>query len=234
MIQFNLLPDVKKEYIKAKRTRRLITSVSTIAAVSSLAVVAVLFSIVQIGQKRNIDDLTKDINSEVSSIQSIENLETILTVQSQLEALPELHKSKPHTSRLFDYLTAITPSPVLITSLKMDVDSTTISITGTADSLASVNQYADTIKFATYKTNDIDDGKPFSNVITRLSRDDESANYTIDFTYDPVLFDNSTEVSIVVPNTVTTRSSLGQPADQLFEGTSAPVPSTSPGEGATQ
>ena len=64
MLQFNLLPDVKKEYIKAKRQKRLIVSISTISAAVSIGIVVVLLSIVQFVQKKNINDLTNDIKTD--------------------------------------------------------------------------------------------------------------------------------------------------------------------------
>lgn len=105
MIQFNLLPDVKMKYVKAKRTKKLIISTSLLVSVASVFIVAVLFGVVQIGQKKHISDLTADIKTETKKIQSVENLDELLTVQNQLTLLTELHQKKPQTSRLFDYIT---------------------------------------------------------------------------------------------------------------------------------
>lgn len=220
MVQFNLLPDIKKEYIKAKRTKRLIISVASLVTVASLVVTGLLFSFVQFGQKSNISDLTDDINAERAAIESIENLDEILTIQNQLRTLPELHQQKPETSRIFEYLVRVTPEQVKIQEVTLDFASSTLEIAGAADTIADINQYVDTLKFATYKTEDIDDGKPFTDVVSDLSRSNDTASYNITMVFDPILFDNTVDVTIVVPEQVTTRSVVGKPSlddSELFE-----------------
>jgi len=222
MIQFNLLPDVKKEYIRTKRIKHLILTVSGIVSVSVVVVLVMLFSFVQFAQKSNINDLTKDINSEIVKVTSIEGLNEILTIQNQLEELPAVNQGRPEISRIFDYLKIVTPQGVFISSVDLNVANSTIEITGSAETLALINTYADTLKFATYKTVDVGDednetlvdngDRTFSNVITDLSRNSDGASYTIALQYDPVIFDNTKIVTMVVPkDTVTTRSVTGQP-----------------------
>lgn len=211
MIQFNLLPDIKKQYIQTKRTKRMIISFSMIACAASLGVLLLVFSYVQVAQKKNINDLTKDITAEVAAVKSIDGINEILTIQKQMDTLPGLHQKKPATSRIFEYLNKVTPKNVFIGSVKIDLLNNTMEISGTADSIAAVNTYVDTLKFATYSSGDIKDEKPFSNVLTQLSRSKETASYNIKFNYVPVLFDNTATVIITVPNTVTTRSTLGLP-----------------------
>lgn len=230
MLQFNLLPDVKKEYIKAKRTKRLIFSIATVSAAVAVVIVLLLFSIVQFVQKKNINDLTKDIESGISDLKATEDLDKILTIQHQLESLPGLHESKPESSRLFNYLIQITPSDVKISSVEVSFEDSTIKIKGTAPSIASINRYTDTIKFVTFSATAIesDDAEPisegsseiaapeqlqaFSTVTTELSRNEERASYEISATFDPVIFDNKMVVAFTIPNTVTTRSTQGKPS----------------------
>ena len=122
MIQFNLLPDVKKEYIRAKRIKRLLITISTFSATAAVGIILLFYSFVQIAQKKNIDDITKDINSEIDKLNKVNDLDKILTIQAQLSSLTSLHKDKPETSRLFDYLIQLTPSSVKITALELDFD----------------------------------------------------------------------------------------------------------------
>ena len=221
MVQFNLLPDVKKEYIKARRTKRLILTVSTLAVAGSLAVTVVLFLFVAIAQNKSIDDLSEDISSDISTLRSTNDLDKILTIQSQLDALPELHQQKPELSRAFEYLIQLTPADIKIQEVKIDNIENTMQITGSASDLASINRFADTLKFSRYSTPDEKDKVPFSSVITTLNRNEEKSTYEIDVVYDPQLFDNSLEIKMVVPeNKVTTRSTLGKPDlsnNDLFE-----------------
>lgn len=234
MIQFNLLPDVKKEYIKAKRTKRLIMSASTLVVAGSIGVVILLFGF-QLAQKKNISDLTDDISRGVTELQSIENLNKILTIQHQLEALPTLHEGKSASSRLFSYLTQITPADVKIRDVSINLEENTITIEGSAPSLASVNRYTDTIKFAKFTATDStqdaggEAAEPseaelaFSDVLTELSRNEEQSSYKITAVFDPVIFDNTQVVVLIIPDTVTTRSTQGKPtisdtdSNPLFE-----------------
>lgn len=223
MLQFNLLPDVKKEYIKAKRTKRLIFSIATISAAVAVVIVLLLFSIVQFAQKKSINDLTKDIESGISELKEVDDLDKILTIQNQLNALPGLHESKPETSRLFNYLTQITPFDVKIGAVQINFADNIITIEGTAPSIASVNRFTDTIKFATFTSTSATESEPteasqdseklpaFSDVTTELSRNEERASYEISATFDSVIFDNTQTVVLIIPNTVTTRSTQGKP-----------------------
>lgn len=149
MIQFNLLPDIKLEYLKAERMRRLVVSVSILVTIAAVALLIGLFSITVL-QKKHSKDLDKDISSASSQIQGHADLNKILTVQNQLKSLTGLHDTKPAVSRLASYLGQVTPTAVAINNLKVDYTQKTIDITGTADSLAAVNQYVDTLKFTKY------------------------------------------------------------------------------------
>ena len=77
-----------------------------------------------------------------------------------------------------------------------------------------MNQFADTLKFSTYTIGvDETENQPFTDVITRLNRDNKGATYTIDFLFDPLIFNNTQEIALSVPNIVSTRSQTPNPAD---------------------
>lgn len=229
MIQFNLLPDVKKKYIKAKRTKRLITSISTLTATGAIVLVFMLFSIMQFAQKKNINDLTNDIESGIATLNSIEDLNKILTIQNQLVALPGLHESKPETSRIFRYLTQLTPTDVSIRSVIVNFENNTIVLEGGAGSFESINRFTDTLRFAEFSSISVADEdnelnaqdqsnivevekrKAFIDVATEQSRNEETATYKITATFEPEIFDNTRLVDFTIPNTVTTRSTQGKP-----------------------
>jgi Tfp pilus assembly protein PilN len=211
MIQFNLLPDVKKEYIKAKRTKRMIITISVMASATALVIVFLLFSYAQIAQKKSINDLTKDIEKEVAKTKSVQGLDEILTIQNQLNTIPGLFESKPESSRIIDYVKQVIPKGVFINELKVDVVNSTWEISGESSSLTLINTFADTLKFATYNSAETKDGIAFTNIITDSFRNTEKSSYTIKLQYDPLLLDNTQEIVLVVPNTITTRSVTGQP-----------------------
>lgn len=154
MIQFNLLPDVKLEYIKAQRLRRLMLSISTIVTIAAVVIMVLLFVAVDVAQKKHLKDLSRDVTTYSKKLQDTKDLNKILTVQNQLSALTNLHEAKPAATRLFDYLNLVTPNSADINNFAVDFGAHTVTITGTADSLATVNQYIDTLKYSLYVKGD--------------------------------------------------------------------------------
>jgi len=202
MIQFNLLPDVKMQYVKAKRTKRLIISTSTLLSIGSVVIIGILFS-VQLAQKAHIKSLTSDIKSETSSIQSTEGLNELLTVQNQLKLLPGLHENKPETSRLFDYVTFVSPEGVKVQSLSFDAVTKLIIVQGSADKIATVNKFVDNIKATTYTAQNNSEGTntpAFSQVSTQLNGDNEDASFRIQITFDPLIFANTQNIVMKLEN----------------------------------
>ena len=223
MIQFNLLPDVKIKYIKTQHTKRTVMLISLVASAAAVALVSVMYVSVQIVQKKNLNNLSANIVKETKKLNETQDLSKILTIQNQLSSLPALHGAKPVSSRVLSYITQVTPAVgVSISKLDVDFATNSISITGTADSLATVNKYADTLKFATYKTATTESGKPFSNVVTTstLSTTNvKEASYMLSFTFDPVLFSNTELPVLTVPRITTNRSETEKPSAVFKEDT---------------
>jgi len=221
--QLNLLPDVKMDYIKAQRTRRMAITISVLVSAAAIALLVLLIGAEGL-QKKHLSDLSRDISNDSSKLQQKPNITKILTVQNQLESLTNLHNTKPAASRLFDYLNELTPAQVDITDLKIDFTQQTETITGTADSLSSVNQYVDTLKFTNYTDKGVPGSKPaFSNVVLSsfsLTKQNQAnghpADYTITLSYDKTIFDITQNISLAVPSVTTTRSGVAQPID-LFQ-----------------
>lgn len=241
MIQFNLLPDVKLEYIRARRSERLVFSIAIIVTGVSVAILLIMLS-VGIAQKKHLSDLNRDITSESSQLQKKPQIDKILTVQNQLESLGALHDTKPAGSRLFDYLNQVTPVEVSITDLTVKFTEHTATITGTADALSSVNKYVDTLKFTKYSVADGKETKPaFSDVVlSTFALGDASnapagapptakATYTITLAYDPLIFDITQKIQLTVPAQVTTRSELEKPTDLFTTPPATSTPSTTTG-----
>ncbi len=235
MIQLNLLPDVKLEFIKTQRTQRLAFSIAFIASAAAIALLVLLLILTGL-QKKHLSDLNQDITAQTNKLKQTAQIDKILTVQNQLESLTALHSQKPATSRLFSYLNQVTPAQVDINNLTADFTTQTVTITGTADALSSVNKYVDTLKFTTYTTKDVSTAKPaFSNVVLTsfglagastngTQSNAHPASYTITLNYDPAIFDITQEVALSVPNLISTRSET-QPTD-LFK--AAPPTTTKP------
>lgn len=220
MAEFNLLPDIKVQFLRTKRMEHLVTTISVILGSVALAAFLFLLVYVDLIQHSSINHLNSQITSSTSTLTSNKNLSEVLTVQNQLRSIPQLEAQAPTGSRLFTYITDLTPVNVTISSLDVSFTAKTISITGAADTLSTVNTYVDTMKYATYNnlTDNTKDVQAFNTVILSSFNYDNTqtsgaqAQYTITCNFDPALFNSSDNITLKVPTEITTRSILNQPA----------------------
>jgi len=70
MTQFNLLPDIKLEYIKSKRTQDLVIFVSIVLIAAFLAIFVLLYIYVSIIQKQHLNSLSNKITSNTQQVSS--------------------------------------------------------------------------------------------------------------------------------------------------------------------
>lgn len=216
MIQFNLLPDVKQEFIKTKRTQRLVLTVAILVAGFCVFIMVVLFVVVNILQKTHLSDVNKDIKSSIDELNSNQELPKILTVQNQLKSIPGLMAQRPVVTRLPGYLAAIVPKDVTISQLTVDFQQNTIVFTGDAKGIPNVNQFVDSLKFTYYTTpENTGQTKAFSNVVlASFARTDKGTTYTINLNYTPDIFDSAKNPKVQVPPIISTRSKLDDPLFQ--------------------
>lgn len=223
MIQLNLLPDVKIQYIKAQRTKRLVMAASFIVGGVSFGILAILFLATSF-QQQHLNNLDKDIREKSEQLKAEKDIDRILTVQNQLGAIDSLHAQKPAVNRLGNFLPKLTPKNVTISNLEISFTESTVIIDGNAKSIKKVNEFIDTLKFTDYNQGD-ETSKAFSEVILasfQRSSSEESAgedpvNYQITFSFDPVIFDNTKKINLTVPKTVTTQSSDRPDPDSIFQ-----------------
>lgn len=214
MIQFNLLPDVKLEFVKAQRTKRTVITSAFIATAASLGLFLLLFLTVHVIQKTSLSNLNSDIKKYSTELKQTPDLNKILTIQNQLSVLDGMHDDKSVSSRAFGFMQQVTPADITISELATDYALGTISITGQAASLDKVNTFTDTLKFATFTTAQAQKQKAFPNVVlSQFSRNEKDATYTITTGFAPALFSNADNISLEIPKTVTTRSVVEQPTD---------------------
>ncbi len=112
MLQVNLLPDVKKEFIKARRQRNTVMAVCVIASIIA-GIVVVVLGLVMGGQQLQKNILMGNIESDKEAIveaQDSKQLNEYLTVQNQLGQIDSLKESQPALSRLFYYLARLNPA----------------------------------------------------------------------------------------------------------------------------
>ncbi len=180
---------------------------------------AVLISLVFVVQKKSMSDLNADITTASNKLKGTSDLTKMLTVQNQLRVLPDLHGDKAKVPRIFDYITQSTPDTANISRLHADFVALNITISGSTDSLETVNTFTDTLKFTTYHTKSApkEEKTAFSKVVlASFGRDSKGAAFTINFNFDPAIFSDADEVTLTVPNKITTRSQTEQPT-ALFQ-----------------
>lgn len=232
MIQLNLLPDLKKEYIKAQKTKGVVISTSILVTIGALGLSALLFIYVTFLQQVQMNLATDDIKQKHNQLQDIDDINKYLTLQAQLASLPQLHDQKGSYSRLFDFLGVINPGApnnVSLTNLQLVTDQKSIMFTGTTASFETLNVFVDTLKNADveYKADGQGDTikeKMFTQVLIQssgLAR--VGGNNAVSFTVKTVYGDNvfkvtNTDVKAVVPNITTTQSVIQAPQanQQLF------------------
>jgi Tfp pilus assembly protein PilN len=226
-VQFNLLPDVKLEFNRQQHTKRIVYTTSMLGVGIVVGLFILSFLVVNILQKKLLDNANNDINNYSAQLKKIPDLDKVLTIQNQLNSLPPMHQKKHVVSRLFDYLPKVTPPNVQIGKLDLDNTANTIIISGTASSVQLVNQFVDTLKFTSYTAGTDQNTKTlaFSGVVlSSVGRSDNKATYTITAKFDPALFDVTKTVTLVVPKETTTQSVQNSPkaSDVLFNGQTAP------------
>lgn len=224
MIQLNLLPDVKLEYIKAEKLRSLVASISVI--VTAIAVVIlVIMLIVDFAQKADISSVKNQINTSTSTLKAKPSINTILTVQNQLKSLTSLYASRPVASSLFTtYLSQVTPEAVSLNQFTADFVKHNLVLSGATNNLTTVNQYVDTLKLTTYSINGSSSSTgAFSNIVltnfgynSDATNPAQAASFTIDLDFDPNLFSATQTINLNIPNIILTHA---QSADinSLFE-----------------
>ena len=219
MIQFNLLPDVKLEFIKARRNKRLVMVSSVVVIGASLGVLILLFMGVSVFQKKHMNDLSKDIKTLSKKLQDTPDLNKALTVQNQITSLNELHSKKPITSRFFTYINQITPSNVTISNVSVDLEKNTIAFSGNAPDLTTINKLVDTLKFTKLSIQNGESGKSaFTKVVLgsySIGSSGAKSSYQLSAEFDPALFEGDKTVTLEVPKQTTTRSETEKP--KLFE-----------------
>jgi len=199
MVQFNLLPDVKLQYIKSQRTKHLVTFIAMVAGLIAIGLLLFSMSVVYLVQKNIILNLNGNITKYSKQLKAIPSVDKMLTVQKQLNTLTGLHEKKPVMSRLFPYLQQLTPQAVSLNKLQIDNVASTISLGGTADSLDTVKVYTNALKAATYTVDGGTPTKAFSDVVlSNFSRDTKGANFTITAKFDPTLFSLTSNVKMQV------------------------------------
>lgn len=226
-VQFNLLPDIKLDYLKAQRSRNTIISAAVLISIVTFAIFLITLLSVSVIQRTQQKSLDSQIKTAAAKLSAQKGLDQVLTVQNQLTTLVGLHQNKHITSRVFTYLPQVTPTNVQVGRLSLDLTANTLQIDGTATDQLAVNTFVDTLKFTTYTIPGQSGSKNAfpSVVLSSFSVGAGASNYSLNVSFDPVLFANNvtdadgkkTAPVLNVPKQTTTRSAIDDPTS-FFNG----------------
>jgi hypothetical protein len=135
MIEINLIPDVKQEYLKTQSLRAKVTSVSILISLAALGAIAFLAAYMgtQAVREAIVDKSVQDEYSKL--VKDNPDLDNIVTIQNQLANISSLNDNKQITSRILEVLSAINPeapNDVKMTSVNLDPTKQMLSIEATA------------------------------------------------------------------------------------------------------
>ncbi len=154
MIELNLLPDIKQEFVHARRQKRVVIAGMIFTSIASVALVVLLGFYAFAGQSLRQTLADDAIASKSKELKSQKNLVRNLTIQNQLASLSQLHEAKPVFERLFEYLKILNPeSPNNISISKVTIATTqesidTLVIEGSAKDYQAVTVFKDTLENA--------------------------------------------------------------------------------------
>lgn len=134
MIQINLIPDVKREYLRTRSQRNFVVFVSMVVSAGAIGL-AVVLGVFFGGQLIAENILNGNIKDEGVKLTSVKDLNKIVTIQQQLIEINKQHDQKSTDSRLFDVMSTITPpapNDIKISVLKLDPAEKRITIEGVA------------------------------------------------------------------------------------------------------
>lgn len=230
MIQLNLLPDIKIQYQKARRTQAKVVSGAILVSIVSVGAVVLAVMWVYGIQGLHKAQLTKGIEKKYSELSAIKDIDKYVTVQSQLKNISGLHAQKTIMSRTFDVMAKVNPKApnnVRISTLNIDTATNTMMIDGQTDSYTGLETFRDTLKNASlnYTTTGEEGGMmteplftPESVIILTqgVGKTNEGkvlVSFKISVEYNPKVFARDSEnVAITVPNKETTQSKEDAPS----------------------
>lgn len=228
MIQLNLLPDLKKEFIKSQKNKGVVISTSILVTLGALGLSGLLFMYVNFAQQFQIGLMTQDIDRKAKELSDIKDIDKYLTIQNQLSSIGSLHGSKGIYSRLFEFFGVLNPGPpnnVNLTGAQLITTDRSVMFNGTTASFESLNVFVDTLKNAqvTYQVEGSEEPiteSMFEQVFVQNSglgrtNEEQVVAFTVRAVYRESVFGaNITEVTAKVPVITTTPSATQAPVPQ--------------------
>ena len=228
MLQLNLLPDVKKEFLRAQRMRNIVITVCTFATVAAVAVLLILGGVMggQALVKSNLTNSISNFKSDIAQEKTDKNLDDYLTVQNQLRHIDDLKAQHMTYSRLLGFLKQLNPvAPNNVSLSAASISGTnsssgnanTMTLTGTTASFASLDKFKNILASArvSYSANpdsDVIEEPLFdtaSILVTEasLAQDSGGVNFTVIMNYNTAVFSPNAIVqndgNLIIPSGAT-------------------------------
>lgn len=227
MIELNLLPDLKKEFIRAQRTRNTVVSGAIMVSLAAGGAVLLFATVVYGGQAQWISNLNNEITNHHRELENKDEINKYLAIQSQLESLSTTSANRAEYGLLLRYLPQLNPAPPFnITLFDADLmtETSTLTLSGAANNFESVNNFRYTLEQAQLITGvegqdnivmftDVQSSPP-----TLATQDGVTkALFTFTLIYAPEIFAESlNDPKVEVPRLTTSDSDQNAPR-QLFE-----------------
>ncbi len=154
MIRLNLLPDIKREYLKSRRTQAKVISMAVLLCVVAVGAVVVLALWVYVAQWAHMNILTDSINKKVTTLSQIKDVDKYVTMQNQLANLSSLHEEKNDYSRLLKFLPILNPKApnnVRLHSVETSDDTQSIVFKGESDDYSGLATFRDIMQNADFE-----------------------------------------------------------------------------------
>lgn len=232
MIQLNLLPDIKKELVRAQRMRAKVTMAAIVASLLAIGLLILSAAWVYAVQPITLKYTRDSIDQNEQLLRQKKDTRKYLTLQNQLSALPELHGNKTIASRLMAFLPVLNPNEpnrIKLTSVVFSKEGTSLTISGRAATFEAQNVFTDTLKHAKLRYSSLEERAPavtepmFTSVhlqSSALTRDSgqERVSFTVQATYSENAFSNRVENATVSVPLINDSKSIDQATiGDLFE-----------------
>lgn len=245
MISVNLLPEQNKSAAAKHQIKLIGSSVLYILAAGLLLISVILFFITKVTQANKITDLKDETDKAIIQLQGENDINRLLTVQNQLQTIPQLHSDKAVSSRVFEYLDKIIPADVTLTSASVGFSEGTssnggdsgkiIELNGITRDFNTLNVFVDVLKNAEFSAQFNGSGesvsedsastepvvkKAFNGVVTTSTskQDNVTLSFGVNMAYDPELFHFDVDkIVFSVPTKITTVSEQERPSNLFID-----------------
>lgn len=223
MIRLNLLPEVKREYLRTRQIQARVISIAIIVSMAMVGLVVAAALWVYGAQTLQMNMLSSSIDKNMNELRSIKDIDGYVTIQNQLTHIDSLHAQKSIFSRVFSVVSNLNPkAPNNVHISSLDASSVDHSLTfqGETSTYTGLETFRDTLKNAEIVTASGSE-KLFigedpvhidTHSIGKSSDGKQVVSFRLIATYNPKIFSRDlSDYTIKVPNKETTQTKEAAP-----------------------